>query len=387
MSTSSRTLGTVAADRSFIGWVARRTPRWVRTGGLEAVVGRVLLVFMGAVLAISAPLLSLDLRGTGLLLAAAGTLLLLAGLSLRVRWRRLPRLATLVFPAVALLTLLAVALEIEGVATAYVGLIPLCFVYTGLFHHGSAGPLLLPLATVAYMATLTAVNATSWIRLAVYCAAWLAISATLGTSQSRQRAATELLHELSRTDSLTRLGNRRGLERRLERLAIGDCVVICDLDHFKRVNDAGGHAAGDVILERFASTLAQHLRGRDYAARFGGEEFVLLLARTRPGQALTAVDVLRAEWAEISEVTFSAGIASFSRSRDAAQTLAGADAALYRAKEEGRDCSRFSAWDAEVPTPRRTLPPRDADEPEHRPRGVGRAVRAVDDRHYGDAHA
>lgn len=347
--------------------------------------GRALLIFMGAVVAISAPLLGAEV--TLPLLGAAATLLLLAALSLRIPWRSLPRAATLAFPAAALVTLLVVALVTEGVATAYVGLVPLCFVYAGLFHGGWAAPLLLPLATVAYMATLTVYSASSWIRLAVYCAVWLAISVTLEASQSRQRAVTDLLHEMTRTDSLTRLGNRRGLERRLERLAPGDCLVICDLDHFKRVNDTSGHAAGDVILERFASTLAQHMRGRDYAARFGGEEFALVLARMRPGQALTALDALRTEWAELSEVTFSAGIASFSDARDAATTLAGADAALYRAKEDGRDCSRFSEWDTQVPTPHRTTAPAGAPEPERDLRGVGRAVRAADDRHYGDAHA
>ena len=359
-------------DSSAVRWLIRHTPAWTRKGGQAAVVGRTMLAFQIAIITTTAPLLQADGR-TGVWASTALVAGALLAASLWAPWRRLPAVATIVFPVASLGALLAIALGTDGLALAYVGLIPVCFVYAGLFHHAWVGVALLPLAAVAYIATLSSLNAAAWLRVGIYCAAWLAISLTLAASASRHRAATELLRAATTTDALTRLGNRRGLDERLTRLGPGDCVVICDLDHFKLVNDTLGHAAGDVVLERFGHTLSALLRGRDYAARFGGEEFVLVLARTRPGQALTLLSTLRAEWSEASDTTFSAGVASHRHGLRPTEVLAAADAAMYRAKNEGRDCVRLAEWDCDVP-------------PFDCARGVesgsGRAI----GRDYGDVH-
>ncbi len=344
-----RDSASTALDSSAVRWLLRHTPAWSRSGGQAAVVGRMMLLFQVVVITVTAPLLQVDERSPGVWVSTAVAALALLAASLWAPWRSLPAVSTVVFPMASLGALLVIAVGTEGLAHAYVGLIPVCFVYVGLFHRAWVGVAILPVATITYIATLSTFTVSAWLRVGIYCAAWLAISLTLAASTSRHRKATELLRSATTTDSLTLLGNRRGLDERLTRLAPGDCVVICDLDHFKRVNDTLGHAAGDVMLERFGHTLSALARGRDYAARFGGEEFVLVLTRTRPGQALTLLATLRAEWAELSDTTFSAGVASHRGDRSAAEVLAAADAAMYRAKHEGRDCVRLSEWDCDVP--------------------------------------
>jgi diguanylate cyclase (GGDEF)-like protein len=114
--------------------------------------------------------------------------------------------------------------------------------------------------------------------------------------------------------------------------------VICDLDHFKRLNDTQGHAAGDRVLAEFGMVLHSCLREQDYAARYGGEEFALLLPATGISQAAATLARLRQCWSLLQPgVTFSAGLASFGPNQSAAEVLAIADQALYAAKAAGRN--------------------------------------------------
>jgi len=118
----------------------------------------------------------------------------------------------------------------------------------------------------------------------------------------------ERLAESASTDLLTGLANRRMLDRALGRLSADDTVIMLDLDHFKQVNDNFGHAAGDEVLRVFGSVLRGTVRGRETVGRFGGEEFLVVLAPG--GDAEAFLQRLRAEW--LTErprpVTFSAGI-------------------------------------------------------------------------------
>ena len=145
----------------------------------------------------------------------------------------------------------------------------------------------------------------------------------------------ERLAESASTDLLTALPNRRMLDRALGQLSAGDTVILLDLDHFKQVNDNFGHVAGDEVLREFGRVLLGAVRGRDVVGRFGGEEFLIVLAP--PGGADALLRRLRAEW--LTErpfpVTFSAGIAASAGDPD--ETVSLADQALYRAKEAGRD--------------------------------------------------
>ncbi|TDB02478.1 sensor domain-containing diguanylate cyclase [Halomonas marinisediminis] len=154
-------------------------------------------------------------------------------------------------------------------------------------------------------------------------------------------------------DPLTRLLNRRGLTRRLEEALVdwqktGDqtAVLLFDLDHFKPINDQGGHALGDRMLQRVAETMRGVARNSDHAARQGGDEFAVLLTGCRLDQALTLAEVLRERIASLSiehqehrwQVTASIGISCFQPGdRNIDAVLARADAASYRAKQSGRN--------------------------------------------------
>jgi diguanylate cyclase (GGDEF)-like protein len=146
---------------------------------------------------------------------------------------------------------------------------------------------------------------------------------------------TDRLVEDASIDVLTGLPNRRMVGRALGRLDDGDIVIMLDLDHFKLVNDEHGHAAGDEVLRVFGRVLRACTRGRDVVGRYGGEEFVVVLAR--PGTAEPFLQRLRIEWAahRPRPVTFSAGVARSTGDTD--DSLARADRALYFAKAAGRD--------------------------------------------------
>ncbi|MDR0226790.1 MAG: GGDEF domain-containing protein [Burkholderiaceae bacterium] len=161
------------------------------------------------------------------------------------------------------------------------------------------------------------------------------------------------LREMALQDMLTGLPNRRALlERAPAMLAHAQrhgqplALVMLDLDHFKRVNDEHGHVTGDRTLSLFASLLQQHLRGDEIAARWGGEEFCLLLYTTDEGvEALCArlqTSVLHASAQALGfEVRFSAGCAHTPRVWTGLcleMMLPPADTALYASKRRGRDC-------------------------------------------------
>ena len=166
------------------------------------------------------------------------------------------------------------------------------------------------------------------------------------TEQRRLAGEREELLEkvegLSRHDALTGLPNRRVLEEqappemaRARRSGLPLCLAIIDIDYFKRFNDANGHLAGDEVLRECAIAWDAELRGADTIVRFGGEEFLVLLPDTEPEQAAAIVERLRAATPEGQ--TCSAGIAVWDGVADLEGLISAADAALYRAKGEGRD--------------------------------------------------
>jgi diguanylate cyclase (GGDEF)-like protein/PAS domain S-box-containing protein len=138
-------------------------------------------------------------------------------------------------------------------------------------------------------------------------------------------------------DALTELFNRRTIEQNLTRLRPGDAVVVADLDHFKTVNDSHGHAAGDRAIVSFAGAVTGCLRGKDWAGRLGGEEFIIVI-RDGGSAAESVIRRIRAAWAATAPLTtFSAGIAVHADGARPDQTLALADGAMYLAKHNGRD--------------------------------------------------
>ena len=123
----------------------------------------------------------------------------------------------------------------------------------------------------------------------------------------------------------------------LQQLRAGDAVALVDLDNFKSVNDADGHAAGDRVLVDFARHLRRATGPHDTVGRWGGEEFLVVL-RGAHHQALDRVEELAESWRATSpRTTFSAGVALSSRGITPERLLVEADVALYRAKRSGRD--------------------------------------------------
>jgi two-component system cell cycle response regulator len=162
------------------------------------------------------------------------------------------------------------------------------------------------------------------------------------------------------TDFLTGWHNRRYLHARLkeelaraQRQGSGLTCLLIDLDRFKEINDQHGHLAGDMALREAAQRVDAHLRGSDAAARFGGDEFVVLAPDTTPDRAAVLAERIRVavcdpplelpDGARVT-LTVSIGIAGIRLSRDEAdlkaaseRLLAEADSALYRAKQRGRN--------------------------------------------------
>jgi diguanylate cyclase (GGDEF)-like protein len=167
-------------------------------------------------------------------------------------------------------------------------------------------------------------------------------------------AIRETLREQATRDKLTGLYNRHYLNARFEqdlaRAHRGESpigIVLLDIDHFKRFNDTFGHAAGDHVLREVAAVLMSVTRRSDVACRYGGEEFLLLMADAsreiairRAEELRLAVKGLRLEWQghPLGELTISAGVAALPADGTEADILVRrADQALYRAKELGRD--------------------------------------------------
>ena len=157
------------------------------------------------------------------------------------------------------------------------------------------------------------------------------------------------------SDVLTSLPNRRAMDVRLRtaievarRTSQPMSIAICDIDNFKGFNDLHGHQIGDEVLKFVASTLARHSGDRRFAARYGGEEFVLLFEGLGPAAAATEADRIRSEIAVrelqvtatgqlLGRITLSAGVAGLEERDSPTSLLKRADAALYRAKNRGRN--------------------------------------------------
>lgn len=167
-------------------------------------------------------------------------------------------------------------------------------------------------------------------------------------------ASLDQIRQLATQDELTGLVNRRYMGEllaaehlRQQRSGQDLTLVLLDLDHFKRINDSYGHQAGDVALRSFAASVLPSLRGTDVLARWGGEEFLLLLPATGLAEALHCVERMRAGLARVSPLgsapdlalTFSAGLVACTPGDSIDAVIERADQALYRAKQTGRNCT------------------------------------------------
>ena len=176
---------------------------------------------------------------------------------------------------------------------------------------------------------------------------------TLAQTESqamRRKLHNETLRAL--TDSLTHLPNREAFEERYQmerdrflRYKHPASLAILDIDHFKQVNDTYGHLVGDRVLQAFAEQVKKMIRSTDFFARFGGEEFILLMPDTTLDAAKTLMEKVRESIENMSPASLgtqtpiaaSAGLAAFQLGEKAEQLLERADKALYRAKDHGRN--------------------------------------------------
>ena len=179
------------------------------------------------------------------------------------------------------------------------------------------------------------------------------IGAVVRTLAARNERLVARLTVESRIDPLTGLLNRRGLAERFDAevaRAIREqrplAAVAIDVDHFKRINDANGHDAGDRALAWLAAVLCEQTRGSDIIARTGGEEFLVVLPGTDLASASEFAErVRRAAATEDAPValTISAGVAADAVPSTPYALTQAADAALYEAKREGRDRVVYAA--------------------------------------------
>lgn len=181
--------------------------------------------------------------------------------------------------------------------------------------------------------------------------------------QDELKKSNQLLREMSITDHLTRLYNRRHLmdvlERELQRARRKMCplsLAILDIDHFKKVNDAYGHQHGDEVLAAVADLVRKELRDYDIPARYGGEEFMIILPDTPLNEAFAVAERIRGEVAALTyggglhglRITASFGVAGLpARNVNSVESLIReADKALYRAKQGGRNRTELMGQEA-----------------------------------------
>ena len=166
--------------------------------------------------------------------------------------------------------------------------------------------------------------------------------------------ALKLAREEASLDALTGILNRRGFDLELARhcressdTATSLCLVMVDIDHFKKVNDTYGHPFGDKVIRAVGQAISQLTQRKDVAARYGGEEFALLLPETSAIEAREVADRIRRAISRgqikgsgsesVGNITISAGVAEFARGEDPTSLTARADRALYASKQAGRN--------------------------------------------------
>lgn len=166
----------------------------------------------------------------------------------------------------------------------------------------------------------------------------------LSQSHGQLAEAYARIQDIAVHDELTGVYNRRFLaqtlvreQARAGRAGGGFSLCLLDIDHFKKVNDSHGHAAGDEVLKQVAGIAGRGLRAVDVFGRFGGEEFLLILPDTDLTAAHVVAERIRAAIAAQTRVTVTVGVAQHAKG-EGAEVLARADQALYRGKASGRNC-------------------------------------------------
>lgn len=179
---------------------------------------------------------------------------------------------------------------------------------------------------------------------------------TLRYALERKALMEELKHQACH-DEMTGLFNRRKLVALLahqvgaaKRYGFPLCLCFCDLDRFKNINDRYGHAAGDLALIAFSEIIRSTIRKQDFAGRYGGDEFSIILPHVALENASVCIERIQKKLSEhevrygdqIIQIQASFGLAQFSEEMDVASFMKQADKALYQSKEEGRNAISYA---------------------------------------------
>jgi diguanylate cyclase (GGDEF)-like protein len=289
---------------------------------------------------------------------ATGVVCALSAAGVVVTWRSGERfgdvtLAALVVVATGLLTLAAVV--IQPSFADLVVLFLLSAIFGACFLAAPFSLLQLVICCAAYGWLVTSRPPTE-VAQAHWTTATLVLASAVAAVWVLRRqltAAHEELARLATCDPLTGLLNRRGFDQRVgheierhRRSSEPFSILLCDLDHFKAINDRHGHAVGDRVLTRVSATLLDGVRTIDAVARVGGEEIAVLLVHCDRDSAHSVAERLRiavgASQPGDPEVTISIGIAEAGPDELPAQLYTRADSALYDAKHAGRNCIRIA---------------------------------------------
>nr|WP_295081720.1 GGDEF domain-containing protein [uncultured Roseateles sp.] len=207
----------------------------------------------------------------------------------------------------------------------------------------------------AWMLVITAYLLWDWRRSRKTLGQLLRRKSELQQANAKLKARSQEFEAKAHHDPLTGLRNRRGLQHDLalltqaqEELFFPLAVVFVDIDHFKQVNDTHGHDVGDAVLKQFAQLLQANVQREDLLARWGGEEFLLLMPQTVAAEAATVAERLRqcveqASWPAGLKLTGSFGVAQADEAQAMEAALKAADLAMYQAKQQGRNRVQLKA--------------------------------------------
>jgi len=265
-----------------------------------------------------------------------------------VSWERLPDRAPLVISVSVAFVLLAAGQRLApGVAPAYGVWFVVVFAWVGFWYPRRTAAMVAPFGAVAYVAPFVGAENTppdviGSVVIVIAAGAILGeiLASKMDAISRTQRELIEtrgLLERASLTDDLTGLGNRRKANALLDSIHPGDSLILLDLDHFKRINDTLWHDEGDRVLMSMGRFLQAAVRDADTVTRFGGEEFLIVVRGAGHSATATAQRLLEDWRAHRPDITLSAGVALHRAGRGPSDTLRAADAALYEAKDRGRD--------------------------------------------------
>ncbi len=299
--------------------------QWHVRGQLRHLAGLLIMLAASIVTGTAWPGPAVVLASAALLAAAARYVLVVAGIADR-RW------TLLLWPVAtcSTLSLLHVASGEAGLLLS--GLIVLVFQFIGISQPPGRGLWLVVPASAVFIQMTEISTEEALVRLPIAILVWVGVSEVPSRLISELHVKQRELEELAVTDSLTGLLNRTRLEEHLADAGRLSAVAVIDLDHFKDVNDANGHLAGDLVLRDFAAILRSNTRATDSVFRYGGEEFLVIFSGTTVSEAARIIGRCAEEWSERNPAfTFSAGIAE-----GGTEAVKQADDLLYNAKRDGR---------------------------------------------------